>query len=261
MNLPREEILARSRDYRDTLARMVDLAEKAIKEWTVVVSDFCSPPEAQDTLAAFASLTEIQSLAWGGYEQAERTRLAFARKEVPIERTDLVIAAVEVRGNFLFDPASHRDFLGAVLNTGIVREKVGDILILKDRGAQILVVPELVEFIQQSLKSVRSVSVTVEPLALDNLEIRPPRAKAMTTVEASMRLDAVASAGFGLSRAKMAESIETGDVRVNWKTALKSSHTVAEGDRITMSGKGRLEVGKVEETKKGRYRIELVRYS
>lgn len=32
--------------------------------------------------------------------------------------------AVAVEGNFLFDKAGHRDFLGAVLGTGIAREKV-----------------------------------------------------------------------------------------------------------------------------------------
>lgn len=28
----------------------------------------------------------------------------------------------------MFDPASHRDFLGAVLNTGLDRKKIGDIV-------------------------------------------------------------------------------------------------------------------------------------
>jgi hypothetical protein len=28
------------------------------------------------------------------------------------------VAALQVKGNFMFDPATHRDFLGAILNTG-----------------------------------------------------------------------------------------------------------------------------------------------
>jgi hypothetical protein len=35
------------------------------------------------------------------------------------------VAALDCRGNFMFDAASHRDFLGAILGTGVVREKVG----------------------------------------------------------------------------------------------------------------------------------------
>lgn len=34
-----------------------------------------------------------------------------------------------ITGNFGFQPCSHGDFLGAILGTGISREKLGDILI------------------------------------------------------------------------------------------------------------------------------------
>lgn len=37
------------------------------------------------------------------------------------------VAALEVAGNFMFDAATHRDFLGAVLGTGIDRSKVNDV--------------------------------------------------------------------------------------------------------------------------------------
>ncbi len=33
------------------------------------------------------------------------------------------VAALNVKGNFIFDAATHRDFLGALLGTGIEREK------------------------------------------------------------------------------------------------------------------------------------------
>lgn len=48
-----------------------------------------------------------------------------------------------------------RDFLGAILGTGIERSKVGDIIIMGETGAQILVAAELVEHFEQSLTQVR----------------------------------------------------------------------------------------------------------
>ena len=47
--------------------------------------------------------------------------------------------------------------------------------------------------------------------------------------------------------------------RVNWKPA-KSSSSVQSGDVISCAGKGRVEVGEVVLTKKGRYSVELMRY-
>jgi RNA-binding protein YlmH len=79
-------------------------------------------------------------------------------------------------------------------------------------------------------------------------------------VEASLRLDAIASAGFGMSRNKMAELITGGDVRVNWKEITQSSYQVKSGDLIAIRGKGRLEVGDVAITKKERYCVQLTRF-
>ncbi len=257
--LPREELL-KAVENRDTVARVIDQADQAIKTWEIVLTDFLSPPELAETQRAFSRLTEVQLEAWGGYPQAERQRVAIARSELPLENSQVEVVALEIAGNFLFDTATHRDFLGAMLGTGIVRDKTGDIIVLGERGAQAIVVPELVEFLEMNLKQVRSVPVKTSRIDLSELKIREPKKKELTTVEASLRLDAIASAGFGMSRSKMADLIDGGDVRVNWKEITQSSHLIKPGDLVAIRGKGRLEVGEVAVTKKDRYRVQLTRY-
>lgn len=257
--LPRDELL-KGVENRDSAARVIDQAEQAVKTWGVELSDFLSPPELADVQQMFGRLTEVQLLAWGGYAQAERQRVAIARSDLPLDQSQVSIAALDIAGNFLFDAASHRDFLGALLGTGLVRDKVGDIIVLGERGAQAIVVPELVEFLEMSLTQVRSVPVKTRQIDLGELKIREPKKKEMTTVEASLRLDAVASAGFGMSRSKMADLITGGDVRVNWKEITQASHALKAGDLVAIRGKGRLEVGEIAVTKKDRYRVQLTRY-
>ena len=257
--LPREDLL-KGIEEREAAARAVDQAEQAIKTWEVVCTDFLSPPELMAVQQMFGQLTEVAYLPWGGYPQAERQRVAIARSELPIDSSQVAIAALEISGNFLFDAATHRDFLGALLGTGIVREKVGDIIVLGERGAQAIVIPELVEFLEISLTQVRSVPVKTRRLDLNELKIREPKKKEMTTTEASMRLDAIASAGFGMSRSKMVDLIGAGDVRVNWKDVTQSSYQLKSGDLVAVRSKGRLEVGEVAVTKKDRYRVQLTRY-
>ena len=75
-------------------------------------------------LAASSRILRAQSVA-----QAERTRLVLGNEEaVAAVSADPAqaggVAALSVRGNFMFDPATHRDFLGALLGTGIERQKV-----------------------------------------------------------------------------------------------------------------------------------------
>lgn len=40
-----------------------------------------------------------------------------------------VVLFASISGNFGFEPCSHGDFLGAILGTGIVRDKLGDIIL------------------------------------------------------------------------------------------------------------------------------------
>ncbi|BAZ03865.1 photosystem II S4 domain protein [Calothrix sp. NIES-3974] len=257
--LPRDELL-KGVENRETVARVIDLAEQAIKTWEIVPTDFLSPPEQMEIQTAFSRLVEIQLVAWGGYPQAERKRMAIARAEIPLDPSQVELTALDIAGNFLFDTASHRDFLGAILGTGIVREKTGDIIVLGERGAQVIVVPELAPFLEMNLKQVRSVPVQVRPIDISEIKIREPKTKEITTVEASLRLDAIASAGFGMSRSKMVDLIDGGDVRVNWKEVTQPSSQLKSGDLIAIRGKGRLEIGEIAVTKKERYRIQMTRY-
>lgn len=257
--LPKETLL-KGIENREAVTRIIDQADTAIKTWEIVVSDFLSPPIVAEVQNAFQKLTEVEILVWGGYPQAERQRIGIARPEIPLDQSHIPLAALDIAGNFLFDPATHRDFLGAILGAGIVREKIGDIIVLGERGGQVIVVPEMVEFLETSLTQVRSVPVKTQRIELSELKIRPPKTKEMTTVEASMRLDAIASAGFGMSRSKMADAIKSGDVRVNWKEITQASYEVNLGDLIAVRGKGRLEVGEVSITKKQRYRVQLTRF-
>lgn len=258
--LPKDDLL-KGLENREAVSRVIDRANQAIRTWEVVLTDFLSPPELYESQQVFRRLTDITWVAWGGYPQAERQRLAIARSELPLDDSQVELVAISMAGNFLFDTATHRDFLGAILGTGIVREKVGDILVLGDRGAQAIVVPELVDFLSMSLTQVRSIPVTTKPLPLEELKVRPPKKKEMTTVEASLRLDAIASAGFGMSRSKMVDLITGGDVRVNWKTITQASHSLNPGDLVSIRGKGRLEIGEINITKKERYRVELTRFA
>jgi len=78
---------------------------------------------------------------------------------------------------------------------------------------------------------------------------------------ASLRLDSVASLGFGISRNKAADFIKAGRVSVNHEVTLSLTKKVNEGDTILIVGKGRVVLEKVGgTTKKGRTSLELKKY-
>ena len=99
---------------------------------------------------------------------------------------------------------------------------------------------------------------------LDPAEVSYPgqAAKTIRATVASMRLDAVAGAGFPASRTRLAQEIRVGRVRVNGVTCDSPAAHVSQGDVIVCRGRGRLVVEEVAgATKRGRISLVLTRYS
>ncbi|PWA73346.1 RNA-binding S4 domain-containing protein [Artemisia annua] len=247
------------RGSNEEVKHIIEMAKRASLRREVLHTDFLTPPVLKESLMIIEKLADVKTIAQGGYPEAERCRLSVGHPDVLTTDPDIV-AALSISGNFGFQPCSHGDFLGSILGTGIVRDKVGDILLQGEKGAHVLVVPDLVDFLTMSLDKVGNVPVTCKKMPLIALEYEPPRTKTFKTVEASMRIDSVASAGFKISRSKLAGLISDGDVRVNWVTVTKNNTTIRSGDMISVSGKGRLKIGEVNETKKGKFAVELIRF-
>ncbi|CAM9097727.1 unnamed protein product [Phaeothamnion confervicola] len=261
--LPREKLLNQAiyeGVEKDDAARVLDSAESSLKTWGVVATEFLTPPVYQTMEKVLKPLVDLKVRSWGGYEEAERRRLFISREGMDVKE-DLAagVLALDIGGRFLFDPAEHRDFLGAILASGVVRGKIGDILTQGERGAHVLVHPDVAAFLAASLTSVRTVTVKTSPIPLSELKVRRAIKKAVTSVEASLRLDAVGSAGIGVSRSKLGDLIKGGQVLVNWRETKSTSAEVKAGDTITVRGKGRVEVLAVSETKSGRFRVDMNR--
>ncbi|XP_011029475.1 PREDICTED: uncharacterized protein LOC105129205 isoform X2 [Populus euphratica] len=223
----------------EEVKRILDMARRASIRREVLHTDFLTPPTLKESLHALEKLADVKAIAQGGYPQAERCRLSVGHPETLTSDPDIV-AALSITGNFGFQLCSHGDFLGAILGTGIARNKLGDIILLGGKRAQVLLVPDLVDYIVSSLDKVGDVSVSCTPIPLLALEYEPPRTKSFKTVEASLRVDALASAGFKISRSKLVDLISNKDVRVNWTTITKNNTTLKTGDVVSVSGKGRL---------------------
>ena len=251
-------------EHREACARAIERASRACERWDCEASDFVDPSTASSIERAVRGTVgdECAMELWGGYASAERKRVVFARSDAnDVDRAKQYVKALRVEGNFMFDPASHGDFLGAILNTGIVRGVVGDILVSGERGADVLCAPEMCGFLVEALKSVRTVKVSVKEVNVGELKVPAPKVEEINTTEASTRLDAIASAGFRVSRSKFTDMIASGDVKVNWKEVSKGNMDVVANDVISCRGKGRIEVKEINPAKKeGRFAIRLVRF-
>ena len=128
-------------------------------------------------------------------------------------------------------------------------------------GAQILVDSAVADFVVQNFTKIAMVAVSVTPMELDEIAPKEEKIKEVRTTVASLRLDAVASSGFSVSRTKLVSAVNAGLLQVNWQPAKGPSQEVKEGDIISMRGRGRMKVEAITGTsRKGRIGVYLKRF-
>lgn len=242
--------------HEKRLADMIgDKINKVRRRESSEVTDFLDPFQQSLAESILKSCDDLTYIIYGGYAGAERARIAIMPKFWIGERVDLQISLLEIKGNTRFKDLNHRDFLGAILSLGLKREKIGDILV-EEEGAKIAVDSLVSPFILSNLEEVNSLPVRVREVKPEEVVERNERTREIKGTVASLRLDALASLGFGFSRSKIVRAIKADQVKVNWQRANDSSFQVEEGDIISLRGKGRIIIEKVlGKSRKGRIQV------
>lgn len=246
-------------DNGELVARLIDLADSVAKGRPYAVSEFVTPGAVQIGETIQASAPGIELRVFGGYEGAERVKLAFVQSGYG-GTIDYGIVACRVSWDARYRLLSHRDVLGSLMGLGIDRSRFGDIIMAED-GAIILADMPLLTYLKQNFLKIAMVHVTVDGMELSLIAPKEEKVKEIKTTVASMRLDAIASSGFGISRTKAAEAIKGDRVQVNWQPSKGPSQEIQEGDVISLRGKGRMEMVTITGTsRKGRIGVLLRRY-
>ena len=242
----------------EALDHVLAVAEVALRSWQPEPTGFL---DGEERLAVEPVLQRRSGLHWrrsGGIIPAERQRLLLAREELPLVDAPMDFALVALKGNFLFDPAELEDFEAALLTTGVDPRGWGDVILLGDKGAQLIATPACAAALAGRSLQVRTVVVEATAVPWEHLRHQPRQPRAVTTVEASCRLDAVASAGLGLSRARMGAAISAGRVRLNGRTVLRPHTELQVGDVVVLRGRGELHLQSRTLTRRQRWRLQLL---
>ena len=256
---------AKDSDERMLLSRGLDKVEQAANRGVPSSTQFLSPGEQASVTDLLNAWGNPRHLFFGGYEDAERRLCAFLpdwlEEEDFLTGEELPLSAVEARfpgGASL----THRDILGSLMGLGITREKLGDILLPEPGYCQVVVMADALSILTSQWESAgRHKCKEVRCVPLSQLAPKPPEVKTIRDTVATLRLDAVLSSGFSLSRSKATAYIASGKVAVNHRECVKNDKAVEEGDVLTCRGLGKCVVREVTgQSRKGRIMLVLERY-
>ena len=174
------------------------------------------------------TLPPVTWLMGGGYETAERKIVCFL-PSYEDETADLPISILEaVPASPRFAEAlTHRDFLGAIMNLGISRSCIGDIL-MNENGCFIFCLEKMAPFLIQELKMVRHTQVSCRPAT--QAPAAAPNCETVSGSVASPRLDSVISLVFKTSRSKTLPFIEGERVFIDGRLCISPGRQLKEGE-------------------------------
>ena len=245
----------------------IDLSRQAYHRNIITYSDFLNLNEQNILHSIPKDRLYTGLIVFGGYDFAERQMAAFIPdalslrdiKDSDIFQSEISVLHISPLNKKYSEALSHRDYLGAILNLGIEREMIGDILIT-DSEAIVFVKIQMQEFLTENITRIRHTSVLATIDELTDFHYSPRYEEIKGTV-ASVRLDSLLSVAFSSSRSKLSGLIEGGKVFVNGRLITSNAYQVKEHDIISVRGMGKFEfIETLAFTKKKRIYVLIHKY-
>ncbi|MBR6533963.1 MAG: hypothetical protein IKT65_00170 [Clostridia bacterium] len=241
------------------IKRFEELSNRCEKIYSVVFSDFLDLQMQSLLLKSGIPFSRL----CGGYDGAERKIAVFGEEylygqELELPAVWLNISPIAPK---FADTLTHRDYLGALINTGIERDVLGD-LIIHENTCFVFIMENMAQYVISELETVKNTKVKCTTVdALPPFAIAQP--EEMTIISAGNRTDAVISSVYNISRGDAISLIQGGKVFINSAELSQNHKPLKENDIVSVRGYGRFIFSHVTDstTRSGKLRIVIKKYN
>lgn len=241
--------------------RILDLANRCYQQNQYTFSGFLNAGEQALLYEMEREISFVPWVLFGGGEACERQMIRFGSEEMLGYEESFPIRCLVAKPLIkkFADALTHRDFLGALMNLGIERDILGDIIV-RDNVGYVFCEDKMAEYLREHLDKVKHTSISCEIVSECPARAVPDFANEELVVS-SIRCDAVVSKAYKLSRSQSIELFRTKKVFVNGRQYENNSGILKDKDIVSVRGFGKfIFSGTPVETKKGRIRITIKKY-
>lgn len=257
-------------DEKLIIARLTDKIKMSKESNKIVNTEFLNIYKRELIQKELNRLNEKNYMFYGGFKDSEYKVLilypekfkedfkAYCNEESktsPIAQKAInnIIKAIKIKlPKELVGKYEHRDYLSAVMKFGLVRERIGDIIVVDD-GAYIIALKENIDYLKDSLKElIRFRKSDIEVIDIDKIELKPIEFKNIKISISSNRLDNFVSEISKISRNGANELLNNERVTLNSKIETKASKELKEKDILVIRGNGKFKIGEFVGTNKKR---------
>ncbi len=221
------------------IKRIIDLARKAESYGRYFFTGFLNIAEQNLLHVTMKENHYTEYKVSGGHEGAERVIAGFGIEDLTDSEDIYPITCLEINPvNIKFaDELSHRDYLGALMNLGIERAKLGDIIVRKNL-TYIFCVESIAEYIIENLEKIKHTNVKCHITDGTAQELKAEYEEVSVSVS-SERLDANLAKLYNLSRSDANSLFNSEKVYVNSVIIGNNSYVPHQEDIISVRGYGK----------------------
>ncbi|MGL4739599.1 MAG: RNA-binding protein [Sarcina sp.] len=238
------------------ILKLYNLYEKATSRGITLFSDEFYPPFVWKELEKLSS-KNIEISSFGIFSDSDRRMIAFNKNEW----NEYPIKLIQIKCNTKFQGLEHKDYLGSIMGLGIKREKLGDLILLRDDICYLAAEENIALYVVENLHKIKKLNCECGILDF-YADIPSVNYKELSVNISSNRLDAIVSELAKLSRSKANELIDKGLVLVDYAKVFSKTIEVEEDTRITIRGVGKFKVKEtLGVTKNGRLKLTILKYT
>lgn len=247
------------KEIKQLQKRLSELADKSFSQNIYTFTGFLG---LSDQAVFFDMEKQLGYAGWelfGGNQDCERKMLRFGKEENLgyVEEFPITLLVIKPLMQKFADYLTHRDFLGAIMNLGIERSTIGDILI-RDNIGYVFCQNKVAEYLVEQLDKIKHTNVSCKVAGKEDVP-EPARPIPMEVTVVSARIDAVISKVYNLSRTQSVELFRTGKIFLNGRICENNSCYLKENDAVTVRGFGKfIYQGTERETRKGKLSVGIL---
>jgi len=248
------------------LAKLNDKIRLCRTRKKIVNTEFLNMYKEEIIRKELQRIKEKNYIFTGGYEEAESKILIIypekLTKEIVEKNINNIIRAIRIElPNEQKGKYEHRDYLGTIMQFGLTRERIGDIIVHNDK-AYVVILGENAEYVKDSLLTTTKFKKSkIEIIDVNEIEVKEAEFEEIKITVNSPRLDNFVSEIAKTSRNETTKLIESEQVSVNCKIESRQSRTVEQGDVLIIRRKGKFIVDQFKNiNRKGKQVVIIKKY-
>lgn len=248
------------------IAKLSDKLKMCKTRNKIVHTDFLNMYQERILKQELEHLKETNYIFTGGYDLSESKMLIIYPEKLTediVERNiENIIKAIKIElPNEQKGKYAHKDYLGTIMQFGLTRERIGDIVVYDD-CAYITVMKENVQYIKDSLITTKKFKKSkIEIINANEIIAKTPEFEELKITVNSPRLDSIVSEIGKISRNESYKLIESELVSVNCKIETRQTKMIEQGDLLIIRKKGKFIVDEFLNTnRKGKQVITIKKY-